>query len=109
MSPYHYLGPRLGPALYVRRHGPPRKNAYGDGLWACHIGPTLRLLDARPRLVAERIEPRYWPRLWPITRVPGVRELLTWNCVIRARKRPPARPAEAPPLGAATTGTADSP
>lgn len=86
MTPYHYLGPRLGPWLYVRRHGPPRKNPYGAGLWACHIGPTLRLLRAHRRLAIERVEPRYWPRLWWITKVPGVRELLTWNCVIRARK-----------------------
>jgi SAM-dependent methyltransferase len=86
MSPYHYLGPRLGPRLYVDRHGPPRKNPYGDGLWACHIGPTLRLVRARPRLAIERVEPRYWPRLAFITAIPGVRELLTWNCVIRVRK-----------------------
>jgi SAM-dependent methyltransferase len=87
MSPYHLLGPRLGPRLYVRRHGPPRKNPYGAGLWACHIGPTLRLLRAHDRLIVERVEPRYWPRLAFITRISGVRELVTWNCVIRVRKR----------------------
>ncbi len=87
MSPYHYLGPRLGPNLYVRRHGPPRKNPYGAGLWACHIGPTLRLVADRPGLTIERVEPRYWPRLAVITRVPVAREFLTWNCVIRVRKR----------------------
>jgi SAM-dependent methyltransferase len=87
MSPYHLLGPRLGPRLYVRRHGPPRKNPYGAGLWACHIGPTLRLLAGHDRLIVERVEPRYWPRLAFITRIPGVRELVTWNCVIRVRKR----------------------
>jgi SAM-dependent methyltransferase len=86
MSPYHFLGPRLGPKLYVRRHGQPRKNPYGDGLWAVHIGPTLRLVRARPRLRIERVEPRYWPRLHVITRVPGLREVATWNCVIRVRK-----------------------
>jgi hypothetical protein len=86
MSPYHFLGPRLGPRLYVRRHGQPRKNPYGAGLWACHIGPTLRLVGARPALSIERVEPRYWPRLAVITRIPGIRELLTWNCVIRVRK-----------------------
>ena len=86
MSPYHFLGPRLGPRLYVRRHGPPRKNPYGAGLWAVHIGPTLRLVRARPHLLIERVEPRYWPRLSAITRVPGLRELATWNCVIRVRK-----------------------
>jgi SAM-dependent methyltransferase len=86
MSPYHFLGPRLGPRLYVRRHGRPRKNPYGNGLWAVHIGPTLRLVRARPRLRIERVEPRYWPQLSVITRVPGLREVATWNCVIRVRK-----------------------
>lgn len=86
MSPYHFLGPELGPRLYVRRHGPPRKNPYGAGLWACHIGPTLALTRSRPRLDIERVEPRYWPRLAFITRIPWLRELLTWNCVIRVRK-----------------------
>jgi SAM-dependent methyltransferase len=87
MSPYHYLGPTLGPQLYVRRHGQPRKNPYGAGLWACHIGPTLRLVGSRPGLEIERVEPRYWPRLAFITEIPGARELLTWNCVIRLRRR----------------------
>jgi SAM-dependent methyltransferase len=86
MTPYQYLGPRRGPRLYERRHGKPRKNAYGEGLWACHIGPTLRLARGRPRLDVERVEPRYWPWAAPICRVPGLREVLTWNCVIRARK-----------------------
>ncbi len=87
MSPYHYLGPRLGPRLHERLHGPPRKNPYGAGLWPVHIGPTLRLVRSRPRLEIERVEPRYWPRLAFICRVPLLRELITWNCVIRVRKR----------------------
>jgi SAM-dependent methyltransferase len=87
MSPYHFLGPGRGPELYVRRHGPPRKNPYGAGLWAVHIGPTLRYVRSRPGLEIERVEPRYWPRLAFITRIPGVREVATWNCVIRVRRR----------------------
>ena len=86
MSPYHYLGPRLGPRLYERRHGPPRKNPYGAGLWAVHIGPTLRLVRARPRLRIDRVEPRYWPWARAVMRVPGLRELVSWNCVIRVTK-----------------------
>jgi SAM-dependent methyltransferase len=86
MTPYQYLGPRLGPRLYERIHGEPRKNPYGAGLWAVHVGPTIRLVRERPRLRVERIEPRYWPRLAFITRVPLLRELLTWNCVIRVVK-----------------------
>jgi SAM-dependent methyltransferase len=45
MSPYHLLGPRLGPRLYERLHGPPRKNRYGEGLFPVHIGPTLRYVE----------------------------------------------------------------
>jgi len=39
------------------------------------------------RLIIERVEPRYWPKLAFITRITGLRELVTWNCVIRVRKR----------------------
>ena len=87
MTPYQYLGPRLGPQIYERRHGKPRKNAYGEALWACHIGPTLRTVRGRPGLQIERVEPRYWPWAAPVCRVPALRELVTWNCVIRATRR----------------------
>lgn len=86
MTPYQYAGPRLGPRLYLLLHDRPIKDPYGDGLWARHIGRTLRLVRDRPGLVIERVEPRYWPRLAFITRVPIVREFLTWNCVIRVRR-----------------------
>ena len=86
MIPYHLLGTRLGPRAYERRHGPPRKNGLGDGLWVRHVGPTLKLAKARPKLEIERVEARYWPRLSAVTRVPVLRELLTGNCVIRIRK-----------------------
>jgi SAM-dependent methyltransferase len=86
MTPYQFLGPRLGPRLYERIHGPPRKNPYGAGLWPVHVGPTIGFVRSLPSLRVERIEPRYWPRLAFITRIPLLRELLTWNCVIRVVK-----------------------
>jgi len=87
MSPYHLLGPERGSRLYERRNGPPRKNTYGEGLWAVHVGPTIGLVRSRPRLEIESIEPRYWPKLSFIVKVPGLREVATWNCVIRVRKK----------------------
>lgn len=87
MTPYQFLGPTLGPRLYERRHGPPRKNRYGEGLFAVHVGPTMRLVASHPDLDIERVEPRYWPQLSFIVRVPIVREVATWNCVIRFRRR----------------------
>ncbi len=86
ITPYHYLGPRLGPQLYERRHGRPRKNVPGEGLFPVHIGPMLRVVRARPGLRIDAVEPRYWPRLHAICRVPGLRELVTWNCVIRVTR-----------------------
>lgn len=86
-TPYHYLGPCLGPRLYERRHGPPAKNRYGDGLWAVHIGRTLALFGSRPGLEVESVEPRYWPWLRPVMRVPVLRELVAWNCVVRVIRR----------------------
>src|SRR5215218_5085954 len=44
MSPYHFLGPRLGRRAYELRGGRHRKNIYGVSLWPVHIGPTLRFL-----------------------------------------------------------------
>jgi SAM-dependent methyltransferase len=82
ISPYHYLGTRLGPRLYERRHGPPAKNRFGEMLFPLHIGPTLRRLRGDPRARVDRVEPRYWPWAGFIARVPLVREVLCWNCAV---------------------------
>ena len=86
MSPYQYLGPNYGPRLYEHRHGYPRKNTYGEGLFPVHIGPTIKLVESDPGIEVEGIEPRYWPGLRAIIKVPIVREVLTWNCVIYCRR-----------------------
>jgi SAM-dependent methyltransferase len=85
ISPYHYLGPRLGPRVHDRLHGPAAKNRVGEALFPTYVGRMLRVVERRPGLRIERVEPRYWPRLAWICRIPGVREVLTWNCVIRVR------------------------
>ena len=87
MNPYQYLGPKYGPQLYERLHGPPPKNAYGSGLFATHIGPMLKLVRSHQGLRVDRVEPRYWPRLAFLCRIPVLREFVTWNCVIRVTKR----------------------
>lgn len=86
MTPWHLLGPSRGPAAYERRHGPPRKNRYGEGLFAVHIGPTLQLVDELDGIELEQAEPRYWPWARFIVRIPGLREVATWNCVLHLRR-----------------------
>jgi hypothetical protein len=85
MAPYHFLGPSLGPRLYERFHGLPDKNRMGEGLFAVHIGSTLRLIQGLNAFEIEEVVPRYWPWAAWITKVPGLREVITWNCVIRLR------------------------
>lgn len=87
MTPFHLLGSRLGARVYERRHGHAPKNLLGHTLWPVHIGATLRFIRSRADLEIVRVEPRYWPRLRAIVRVPLLREVATWNCVIWMRKR----------------------
>lgn len=86
MTPYHYLGPQLGRRIYELRGGRHTKNLYGTSLWPVHIGPTLRFIRSRRNLRIAGVEPRYWPRLRFIVSVPVLREVATWNCVVRVRK-----------------------
>lgn len=83
MSPYHLLGPERGVRWYERRHGPDHKHRVGENLYVTHIGDTLRRFAEQPDLLVERVEPRYYPWAAAIMRVPGAREVLAWNCVIR--------------------------
>ena len=94
--PFHYLGPRLGLWLWRALFGEPRKNVPFVELWPTHIGDVLRAVRAEPTLDASEVFPRYYPSQRWITKVPGVREVLTWNCVLLLTRRdvPVAAPAE---------------
>lgn len=86
MSPYHLLGTERGPRLYERRHGTDHKHRVGVNLYPLHIGPFVRTIRARDDLVLDRVEARYWPWASFVTKVPGLREVVSWNCVLRFRK-----------------------
>jgi 2-polyprenyl-3-methyl-5-hydroxy-6-metoxy-1,4-benzoquinol methylase len=87
-SPWHYLGGQRAALRYERRHGRRPKNVFGESMYAVSVADTLRW--ARRQSAAEIVDvmPRYLPR-WakPIVRLPGVREVLTWNLVLVLRKR----------------------
>jgi SAM-dependent methyltransferase len=87
-SPWHYLGGYPAAERYGRRYGHPPKNRYGAGLYPVSVAAGLRwatgradadLVDARPRYL-----PAYARRL---LRVPGLREIATWNLWLVLRRR----------------------
>jgi SAM-dependent methyltransferase len=82
ITPLHYLGPRWGLAAYRRLKGEPRKNVPGVGLFPVHIGPTLARVRNHHGLRLLDAVPRYWPSQRWIMRVPGLREVASWNCVL---------------------------
>jgi SAM-dependent methyltransferase len=87
MSPWHYLGPRVAERHYVRRLGRLPKNRFGSTLFPAHVGPVLRQVRARDDVEVVEARPRYYPR-WcrALVRVPGLREIATWNLLLILRR-----------------------
>jgi SAM-dependent methyltransferase len=90
VAPLHYLGPERSLRWWTRLFGPPRgRNRPLDGVWPTYIGSTLAHVRQHPDLDLVDAYPRYWPWLRVIMRVPGVREVASWNCVLVLRRRVP--------------------
>ena len=91
IAPLHYLGPRLGVRAWERLFGPPpaESSVPFQSLWPTHIGPTLRFVRDRPGLELVDATPRYYPSQRWIVRVPGLREVITWNCLLLLRRSAP--------------------
>jgi SAM-dependent methyltransferase len=87
-SPWHYLGPDVARRMDRWARGRPHPNVPGERLFPVHVGPTLRLLG-RPDSPFEvrAAVPRYWPGQAWIVRVPGFREVATWNCLLLLERR----------------------
>lgn len=85
-SPWHYLGGRSAADRYADRRGHRPKNDFGRTLFACSVSRMLRAVADRESAGMVRVVdvlPRYhpWWARW-IMRVPGAREVLSWNAVI---------------------------
>lgn len=88
VAPLHYLGPERSIRWWTRLFGAPRgRNLPLAGVWPTYIGATLAYVRGHPDLELADVYPRYWPRLKVIMRVPGLRELASWNCVMVVRRR----------------------
>lgn len=82
ITPLHLLGPSLGPKVWNRLFGVPPKNVPGEGLFPTYVGETLERIDAMSDLTMLDARPRYYPSQRWILRVPGFREVATWNCAM---------------------------
>ncbi|MFD4632023.1 class I SAM-dependent methyltransferase [Streptomyces sp. NPDC058284] len=88
-APWHYLGAERARVRYERRTGRPAKHTLGENLFAHHVGTTLRQVRARTDVDVVSARSRYWPFLaGAITKVPGVREVATWNLLLILRRCP---------------------
>jgi SAM-dependent methyltransferase len=81
-SPFHYLGPNIGPRLFSSLTGKKRIHTPYQNLFPTYIGTVVKWLGRSSSLEIRAIAPRYYPELSFIPRVPLLREFLTWNCAI---------------------------
>ncbi len=86
-SPWHYRGGEWAAQRFERVTGAPPKNRYGESLFPLSIGEVLRWCKSSPNIEVLDAFPRYYPR-WTkwIVRLPGLREILTWNLVVVMRR-----------------------
>ena len=87
-SPWHYFGGDHAARRYERRNGRPPKNRYGRSLHPVSVSAALRWARGRDDVQVVDALPRYHPR-WAgwVVRVPGLREIATWNLVLVLRKK----------------------
>ncbi len=90
-SPWHYLGGERALRRYERKQGKPPKNVFGESMFAVSVRAALdwvkrRTADGSVDVV--EAFPRYHPRwaYW-VVRIPGLREVVTWNLVLVLRRR----------------------
>ncbi|MEU9498331.1 class I SAM-dependent methyltransferase [Streptomyces sp. NPDC048196] len=88
-APWHYLGAERARSRYRRRTGRPAKHTLGVNLFAVHVGRTLRQVRARDDIALVSARSRYAPFLAEaIPRLPGIREVATWNLLLILRRLP---------------------
>jgi len=85
-APWHYVGGHYAADRYAARHGHRPKNDFGRSLFACSVARMsrwARAAEAAGDLGVVAMLPRYHPS-WArwVVRVPGLREVVSWNAVL---------------------------
>ncbi|MBT5927600.1 MAG: methyltransferase domain-containing protein [Verrucomicrobia bacterium] len=78
-SPFHFLGPHWGPAMFDKLIGKTRIHYPFKTLYPTYIGQTLGWIDRLKGLKVEACVPRYYNEFTFLTKLPVIREFLTWN------------------------------
>jgi SAM-dependent methyltransferase len=87
-APWHYVSGGYARRRYRRRHGREPKNRYGESMFKVTVRDGLRWARRQQRGEVLALLPRYNPWWsWWLLRVPGVREVATWNLAIVLRRR----------------------
>ncbi|HTY73683.1 MAG TPA: class I SAM-dependent methyltransferase [Actinomycetes bacterium] len=86
-SPWHYLGGERAIRRYERRYGHPPKNRVGETAYRVSVADGIRWARGQDGAELLTARPRYYPA-WaaPLVRVPGLREVLTWNLLLVLRR-----------------------
>jgi SAM-dependent methyltransferase len=87
-SPWHYLGGERAAQRYRRRTGAEPKNRFGTSLYPIRIGDVLGWAEGHRDVRVVDAFPRYYPS-WagPLVRVPGLREVASWNLALVLERR----------------------
>lgn len=87
-SPWHLVGGDRAAARYLRRHGHPPKNRFGESLFAVTAAEGLAWARACPQARVVAAVPRYLPTpLTWLVDLPGLREIACWNLMIVMTRR----------------------
>jgi SAM-dependent methyltransferase len=87
-APWHYLGGRRARRRYHRVHGHEPKNRFGESLFPVTVRDGLAWSRQQSGAAVIAAVPRYNPRFaYVLTRVPLLREVVTWNLALVLRRR----------------------
>lgn len=86
ISPFHYLGPKLGTIVRDKIFSKKRLHTPYVNLFPTYIGTTLKDILTVSGLETIKTSPRYYSELSFIMRLPFIREFLAWNCAVLARR-----------------------
>lgn len=81
-SPWHYLGPQFGTAVYDFLSRKPRVHTPYVNLFPTYIGSTLRSVQSMGHWRIRALAPRYYTEFSFLMRIPLLRECMAWNCAI---------------------------